>query len=130
MLYYLPGPNFAAGANLSDSVDCSGNPILRIITPSGWTAAPLTFQLSPDNVTWNDMMHLAFTPSFIGAKDAAGYLPLEVTVPMIIPNAIYAMPPNTGAGIGLIRFRSGSSRWPIVQQLDRTFRIVLDVPAS
>ena len=58
------------------------------------------------------------------------FVPYEVVVPTVEPGSIVVMPPDTGAMISFIRFRSGTKSQPIVQSADRKFQIVLDVPAA
>ena len=40
------------GASLSGVVDLGGRKLVAIVMPASWTAASLTFQASPDNVTY------------------------------------------------------------------------------
>jgi hypothetical protein len=118
-IYYLPGPIIPAGEAYSNAVDCGGNRILRIVMPDdGWDGgAPLTFQLSPDNVAFNDLHRI---------QDTSGsFQPYEVIVPTVIPNAILVMPQTTGEHIFWIRFRSGTKGNPIPQQASRKFRVVM-----
>ena len=58
------------------------------------------------------------------------FVSFEVVVPMVEPGSIIVMPPDTGNMISFIRFRSGTKSQPIVQEADRHFQIVLDVPAA
>jgi hypothetical protein len=106
-----------AGKSMSDGVDCTGSlRIVRMITPSKWTKAPVTFQMSPDGVDYHDLHHVA-------ASTLAGY---EVTVPIIRPDSVVAFPPGTGTAINWIRVRSGSQAVPINQAADSTFQFVLE----
>ena len=116
-IYALPGPIIPAGESMSNAVDCGGHQILRIVTPDGWDAAPLTFQLSPDGAKFNDLYHIDPTP--------AGFIPYEVIVPWIPDGATLGMPPQTGLKIFWIRFRSGTRTVPKVQSHERTFQIVM-----
>jgi len=120
MLYALPGPTIAAGESMSNAVDCGGNQILRIVTPDGWDAAPITFQLSPDNVKFSDLYHVQ-----VGNGQ---FLPYEVTVPALPDGVILSMPPESGERIFWIRIRSGTRAVPVVQSHERTFQIVMWVP--
>jgi hypothetical protein len=121
-LYFLPGPTIPAGQSLSEGVDCTGSSIIRIVMPPAWTSAPLTFQLSPDNVTFYDLFHIQAT--------TGSFVPFEVVVPNVLPGAIYVMPPGAGFMIAFIRFRSGTKGLPVVQAAARPFQIVLNVPSS
>ena len=106
-----------AGQSVSSAVDCSGAVrIVRIIMPSQWTAAPLTFCLSPDNVTFHD---LYLTPE-------GSLTPFEATLP-VIPGAIVTMPRDTGYQIAWFKVRSGNHAAPVPQAADRVFKIIAQV---
>jgi hypothetical protein len=45
----------ANGASLSGAVSLAGAGLLRILMPAAWTAAALTFQVSPDDGTYYDL---------------------------------------------------------------------------
>jgi hypothetical protein len=110
-----------AGHTMSSGVDCSGSTrILRIVMPPDWNAAPLTFQVSADGgVTYNNL-HLT--------TDIGDFSTYPATVPMVTPNSVLTMPPNTGYGISWLRFRSGTFTTQIKQDADRTFQVILDMP--
>lgn len=106
-----------AGNTLSEGIDCSGGlRILRIIMPPDWTAAPLTFQMSPDGVTYHNLYHV--TPGSLQTY--------EVTVPVVTPGSVVAFPPSTGATVNWIKIRSGTQAVPVKQKADRTFQLVLE----
>ncbi len=112
-----------AGKSMSDAVDCSGSVrILRIVMPSAWTgAAPLTFQMSPDGVDFHDLRHV--TP---GSLDS-----YEVSVKNVVPDAVVAFPPTTGALVTWVKIRSGVRASPVAQTAARTFEFVVeDVDAA
>src|SRR3954464_9174665 len=54
-LQVLNGPTIAAGESLSDALDCTAGPLVRITIPAEFTPANLTFQLSSDGVGYNDL---------------------------------------------------------------------------
>jgi hypothetical protein len=109
-----------AGHTMSSGIDCSGSTrILRIIMPPDWTAAPLTFQVSVDGVTYNNL-HLS--------ADVGDFTTYPATIPVVVPGSVITMPPNTGYGISWLRFRSGTFTTQIKQDVDRTFQVVLDMP--
>ena len=124
-LYFLPGPTIPAGQSVSEGVDCSGSRIVRIVMPDGWDAAPLTFQLSPDNGAFFNLYHVV---SYTGVEHPS-FTPFEVMISAVMPNAIFVMPVDTGDMISFIRFRSGTASRPVAQSTDRRFQVVLDVPA-
>jgi len=117
-LYALPGPNILAGQSLSNGVDCTGSRILRIIVPSQWTAAPISFQLSPDDITYGNMYHVM----------ANNFTTYEVVVTLIVAGAVIVMPAGTGDGIAFVKIRSGTHAAPVKQIVDCAFTIVLLVP--
>jgi hypothetical protein len=44
-----------AGSALSNAVDLSSGALQMLLCPVSWTPAYITFQVSPDNVTWGDL---------------------------------------------------------------------------
>ena len=121
-IYFLPGPLIPAGQALSNAVDCGGHQILRIVCPDQWTAACLTFQLSPDNVKFYDLFSIqAIT---------GGFNPYEAVVPSVPTGATLAMPPATGSRLFWLRFRSGLRSMPVPQEADRMFSVVLWVEGT
>jgi hypothetical protein len=54
---YVDGPTIKAGESLSDGVHVSAGRVVRITLPGPeeWVQADLTFQLSSDNVYYNDI---------------------------------------------------------------------------
>jgi hypothetical protein len=87
-----------------------------MITPSSWTAAPVTFQMSPDGGEYHDLHHVA-------AGSLAGH---EVTVPVVRPDSVLAFPPGTGVAVNWIKVRSGTAAVPVKQAADRIFQFVLE----
>jgi hypothetical protein len=116
-LYALPGPTILAGQSLSDGVDCTGSRILRIVVPPQWTAAPISFQLSPDNNIYGDMYHVTGT-----------FSTYEVVVAPIIAGSVIVLPVGTGDGIAFVKIRSGTHAAPVKQAVDCVFTVVLLVP--
>jgi hypothetical protein len=110
MLQVINGPVIEAGESLSDAVDCSAGELVRITMPSDWTAAPLTFQFSSDGVEFNEMCGLD------------GY---AVTIPNIWPGSGVIIPDTVGKAVTFIKFRSGSSGNPVVQEERRQFAVAI-----
>ncbi len=54
-LVVLNGPNIAVGESLSDGLDCSSGPIVKVTMPPEWDNANITFQTSTDGMFYNDM---------------------------------------------------------------------------
>ncbi len=108
-----------AGKSVSDAVDCSaGVRIVRLIMPSSWTAAPLTFCMSPDNTVYHDLYHVE--PGSLQSR--------EVTVPIVTPDAVLAFPPTSGAAVAWFKIRSGTHAVPVIQPVARTFQVVVEMP--
>lgn len=104
------GPTIAAGQSLSTVIDCSAatQGIKRILMPPAWTSAWLSFQVSPDGTTFQDL----YWPN--GA-------PVVVTVvagTTIVTNSDLWQ-------AAYFKFRSGSAATPIPQAQARNFRCVL-----
>lgn len=90
----------ANGASLSDAVDLGANYVAtRLTLPAAWTAASLSFQTSPDGVTYNEMRD--DSSELISRTVAAGY---DV-----------ALPPALWRGVRYLKIRSGSAAAPVVQ---------------
>lgn len=112
-LSVLTGPKILAGQSLSELINCDGYQVKRIILPDGWTAAPLTFQVSPDGVNFHDLHHIQST--------SGAFVAYELIIPTVTPGAALAMPANTGEMMSWIRLRSGTATVPIIQTADRLF---------
>ena len=98
-----------AGQSLSDPVDCSAGPIVKITQPGQWNgAAPLGFQTSSDGLMFNDM----FLPD--------GH---ELLYTVIAGTGIFVPRLTTG----FVKFRSGPREQPVVQNELREFAVALDV---
>ena len=106
-----------AGQALSTPLEIPVNlKIVRIGMPDAWSAAaPITFQMSPNNDTYRDLYH--------AQQNVAGpWFPYEVTVAQVTPNSMLLLPiDNMGANIGWLKIRSGTKSQPVNQAADRTF---------
>jgi hypothetical protein len=121
-LSVLQGPTIPAGQSMSNAVDCSGSRIARIILPDSWTAAPLSFLMSTDDITYRPVFHVQVaTDTFVS---------YEVVMPVLAPGAVLLMPQNTGSGLFWVKFRSGTRTAPVVQAAARAFQVVLDTPTA
>src|SRR4249920_2109064 len=54
-LQILNGPIIAAGDSLSDGIDCSAGPIVKITMPGNFVGDTITFQTSSDGIMYNDI---------------------------------------------------------------------------
>jgi len=98
-----------AGGTLSNAVDVSLATVSFLFLPSAWTPALLSFQASPDNVTFADLVDA--NTKEISINVVAG----TVIKPIWIPVAI-----------GWLKFRSGSRDAPVIQTANRVFSIAAD----
>jgi hypothetical protein len=102
---FISGPKISAGQSLSDIVDCSTSPPVRITMPPGWTPAHLTFQVSSDGVTFGDLVDMN------GQEIKAN----------VKPSTVVRLSSQWITAPVFLKFRSGSSSVPIVQTADRIF---------
>lgn len=100
-----------SGQSVSNVVDLGSKTLLAIITPSDWTAANLTFQVSTDGITYSNM------------HDNAG---VESTVTAAASRYIVVDPANW-VGVKYIKVRSGTSGTPVNQAADRIIKLVSKV---
>ena len=91
--------------------------IVRIVAPGAWDAAPISFQISSNDIDYRDLFHVAQTPQ-------GGWMTAEVVVPSAAPNSTLHLPPNAGFGLGGLKIRSGTRSQPVNQTADRKFAIV------
>jgi hypothetical protein len=92
----------ASGQSLSSQIDIGPGELVGILIPSGWTAANLTFQASPDGgTTWGNL----FT-----------YLGAEITF-FAVAGQFLAVDPIQALlrGVRSLKLRSGTSGAPVVQ---------------
>jgi hypothetical protein len=111
-----------AGESLSIPVDYSSyTRIARILMPSEWTGgASLTFQLSVDGMKFHDLFHVS-SPSYFSYE-------VEVARPPL--GAAIMLPPGMGTSVPFMRVRSGTRGLPVVQEADRPFVFLVEMPAG
>lgn len=68
------GPTFQAGEFLSDVIDCSAGPIVRITVPMNWPGSYLTFDVSSDGAFYNPLYNALGEEVRIPAKAGTGIL--------------------------------------------------------
>lgn len=100
-----------SGASVSDAVDCNNRTITGFVTPTVWTAAALTLEVSLDNVTW-------ISTIFNSTSTAAG------SYPAITVSSGYAFDVNAMLPWRYVRFRSGTSAVPVNQAAARSFSVI------
>ena len=109
-LTIVHGPNILRLLSLSDVLDCSAAAPVRISMPAAWTApAVLTFQVSSDNVTFEDLF------------DATGH---EFMV-NVIPGTVVRLSSAWAVAPLFLKFRSGTRAAPVAQTANRTFTCAL-----
>ena len=108
-LTIVHGPTIARLASLSDVLDCSAAPPVRISQPTGWTAANLTFQVSSDNVVFEDLF------------DNTGH---EVMV-NVVPGTVVRLSAAWAVAPLFLKFRSGTRGAPVPQTATRVFTVAL-----
>lgn len=111
-LKIINGPIIAAGASLSNGVDCSGGDVVRLTLPAAWTPANLSFQVSTDGVLYNDLF------------DIEG----NEIVLQVITGAAMPISKEWSRFWNFIKFRSGTRGYPVAQEAQRDFALTLDVP--
>jgi hypothetical protein len=93
----------ALGAALSGPVPLGALTLVGISMPAVWTAAPLTFQISPDGgTTWQELYDGAGNEVTIEA--GAG----QYVIPLNVPSYLWR-------GINMVQVRSGTSGTPVNQ---------------
>jgi hypothetical protein len=104
-----------AGTSLSNAVQVTASPVVRLIMPPSWDyAGGISFQCSPDGVTFYDLF-----------DSAAGELVMKVEpgVEVWIGTERFAIT-NT-----YVKIRSGLRKKPVNQTADRIFQLILDPSA-
>src|SRR5262245_56032104 len=103
-LQVLTGPVIEAGQSLSAGLDCSAGEILRLTMPGElvWTGANISFQISTDGQGYNDLFTLD------------GH---EIVIPCIPGTAVVVAPLSDYLrAVPFLKIRSGSRRFPVIQQ--------------
>jgi hypothetical protein len=98
----------ANGTSLSQGIDLEGKTLLGIHMPAGWDATSLTFQVSEDGVTYDNLY------------DNLGN---EKTIIVANNRYIYASP-SDWVGIRFIKVRSGTSATPVNQTANRNIILI------
>lgn len=101
------------GASVSGTVDLTGTAMLAFFTPSAWTSAAITLEVSPDSSTWYTLVYDATSLS-------VGYWPAA----NVIVSSAYSVDAQSMLPYRYVRFRSGTGAVPITQGADRVFTVV------
>jgi hypothetical protein len=114
-LKVLNGPFIQAGEALSDGLDCSEGPIVRLTMPADWTPANITFQISSDGEMYNDLV------------DRNGN---EITMTVVAGSAVVLSQfAEYLKAVAFIKIRSGTAEYPVAQNMQRAFAVAIEVPA-
>jgi hypothetical protein len=100
----------ANGASLSPQINFGNRLLVGIQMPATWTAAGLTFQVSPDGgTTWLELYTSA------GAEQTF----------TVAASQFIAVDPTTWRGINCIKARSGPAGAPVNQSQNSTLTFIL-----
>lgn len=100
----------SSGASLTGTINLSGLRLFSIAMPSSWTAANLTFQMSPDSGT-----------TWVNLRDQSG----NEVVAVADASCCVLLTPAQFASIQYLRIRSGTAATPVAQAADRSLQLVL-----
>jgi len=101
-----------AGQSLSAPLDCRNGAPLLLFIPLQWTSARISYQLSPDGVTFSDLYD----------RNAR-----EIAVNVRAGSVVRLNPEWTETALGCwLKIRSGSSELGTVQTANRTFTLLID----
>ena len=98
-----------AGQYLSNAADLTAGNLVMLLSPTNWTPANISFQVSEDNVTWRDLF------------DANGF---PIIKPMG-PNRAVNVDPAFTSGALWVRLMSGPRDNPVTQAQDAVFIMVI-----
>ncbi len=101
----------AASSNISAEVDLGAGRLVGLYVPSGWTAANITFQVSPDGVNFGNMF------SYLGAE----------VIFVAVPGQFLAVDPTLWKGARAIKVRSGASGSPVTQASQVVLQLVVSL---
>jgi len=102
------GPVIEAGESLSDVVEVNGS-LARLTMPAAWTSAQLTFQVSSDGETFNDLCDFHGDEIAINVREGAAVI----------------VPEDIARGFTSLKLRSGTSDYPINQAERREFSVAV-----
>ncbi|MFA5041047.1 MAG: hypothetical protein WC464_05390 [Bdellovibrionales bacterium] len=100
----------SSGTSITGTTDLGGLRLFAISMPPAWTAANLTFQMSPDGgTTWTDL------------RDQSGDEIVAVTGASVCT----ILTPSQFAPLQYLRVRSGTGSSPVAQGADRQLQLIL-----
>jgi hypothetical protein len=104
------------GASVSGTINLTDTCLIGFVAPSAWTAAPLTIEVSDDEVIWG-------TPKDGYSAQVGSYPSINSSDPFYGVDIQSLMPWR------YVRFRSGTAASPVVQGADRSFKVIKRVLA-
>jgi hypothetical protein len=117
----ISGCVISAGQSLSNAIDCSGSiRIARVMMPSQWDNADLTFQVSPSGTDWHDLHNIT--------RPGDAYRSFEAVVFKPMAGSSITVPAEFGIDVTWLRVRSGTAIVPVIQSADRAFSFVCEFP--
>jgi hypothetical protein len=115
---YIPQPGaidaiILSGASLTSAIDLSTSDqrcgrLMAIHMPAAWTTASLTFQGSPDGITYQNIYNASGAEYSVAAAASRDII----------------LPPGDFAGFRYLKIRSGTSGTPVTQAADRTLTVL------
>jgi hypothetical protein len=96
------------GTALSPAFTLNGEDLIGILMPAAWTAANITFQTSPDAVTWANVFDQGGVEVVLTSPAATNYIYLT---PLVANGFLY------------IRLRSGTNALAVNQGADRIMTV-------
>lgn len=106
----------ASGASLSGAVSLGNLSLVGIIMPAAWTAADITFQVTPDGTNYYELNYTDGT-----AANAVA----AVTIKTPTASLFIAIDPDQMRGVSHVKVRSGTSGSAVVQAADRDIQVVM-----
>jgi hypothetical protein len=110
-LVIIDGPIIRAGESLSEIANFTAGRPVRIVMPTAWDTAPLTFMVSVDGIHFDSLFH----------SDGK-----EIALVCDGLGRAVSLSGESAIAVSYVKFRSGTSMWPVPQSADRLFLTVLD----
>lgn len=107
----------SSGGSLSGEVDLVADRLHRIITPTAWTAAAITFQSSDDGVNYRDLYTVATDGTATEVSIASAGIPTAAARSFVLDPVVFL-------GVRYLKVRSGTSAAAVNQGADRTLTLV------
>lgn len=106
-----------SGQSITDAIDLGANRLHRLITPTAWTAAAITFQSSDDGVSYRDLYTVAVDGTATEVSIASAGIPTAAARSFVLDPVVFL-------GVRYLKVRSGTSAAAVNQGADRTLTLV------